>query len=252
MGMRLRWTMATYNAKTETVSLSNQAYEKLYLDLVVDTNIILFGYEFAAYAKVKSVRVAKERVYLELTTDGMNIKGGYARKYIKEQFEKMKSGGVKVCVFPHSDNVNVIIPTVFGAIWFDWGEIAIQFLRVELEVEGNNIRMKAKEMGGRVMTYNNVKDTFSSISINRYISMLNSATLVVKTKGGDEMRIGVKALGRLQEEMDVLWSLKVNNKFMSKMTKDIIRKGGNDISCYLGPSLFVEYAQPLVAPNNAP
>jgi hypothetical protein len=216
-----------WDANTKTLSLSIQAYEKLYSGLAVGANIMIgVRLGFAAYAKVKSVKVEKDKVYVELTTDGMNIKGGYATRIIKEQFEKMKSGGVKVYVIPHSDDVNVISPNFIDLVVFG-------VLRVELEVEGDKIMMKANETGGRVMTYNNVADRFSSISINKHFSMLNSATLVVITRDGGEMRFGVELLGRSQRTND-LWLLKVNDELMSKMTKDMIRNGGTDISYFIG------------------
>jgi hypothetical protein len=231
---------ALLDAETATLHLSNRAYEYLWASLSVGANIMIrYAGEvlgFAAYAKVKSVKADQNGVDVELTTDGMNIKGVYAERYIKEQFGKMKSGGVKVYVFPHSDDVNVIRPNFIE--WVLIGGLLFGALRVELEVRGDKIRMKAKEAGVRVMTYDNATDTFSSISIKTYFSMLNKggAILLVQTRDGDEMRFGAEVLGRSQGANYVWWSLKVNDKLMSKMTRDMIIKGGTDYSYYVGVS----------------
>ena len=227
---------ALLDAETATLRLSNRAYEFLYYNLSVGANIMI-GYAgevlgFAAYAKVKSVKADQNGVDVEVTTDGMNIKGVYAERYIKEQFGKMKSGRVRVYVFPHSDDVNVIRPNFIE--WVLIGGLLFGALRVELEVRGDKIRMKAKEAGGRVMTYNKATDTFSSISIKRYFSKLNiggALTLLVQTRDGDEMRFGAEVLGRSQGGM---WPLKVNDKLMSRTTRAIIRRSGPDILYYVG------------------
>jgi hypothetical protein len=237
--------VARYNAETETLRFYNKAYEVLFLGLAVGANIMI-GYGeawefFAAYAKVKSVKADQNGVDVELTTDGMNIKGEYARKHIKEQFDKMKSGGVKVYVFPQSDDVNVIRPNFIE--WVIIGGIIWRALRVEVEVEVDNIRMKAKEVRQRVMTYNNATDTFSSTSIKKYFSMLNEfgARLSVLTKDGNEMKFRVEVLNE-----DRGWSLKVNEREMGKTTRDIIKRGGTDYSYYVGTFLSSASGTPLL------
>ena len=217
--------MATYNAETATLRLSKSAYEFSYYNLAVGANIMIghmggwLGWGFAAYAKVKSVKADQNGVDVELTTDGMNIKGVYAKKHMKESFVKMKSGGVKVSPlsaveYPFQQNVGV-----------------------ELKVKGANIMMKAKEKEERVMTYNNATDTFSSISIKRYFEVVlneGGAILIFQTKDGDEMRVRVEVLGRSQGASFAGWSLKINDKLMSKMTKDIIKRGRTDILYNVG------------------
>jgi hypothetical protein len=211
----------SYDASTKTLDFPASAENEKNLGIyamVGDT--VAFQFYFAGYldemplmaiAKIESVNASEDGVSVKLTTKWIKTEGKYARREVRMLFDKVKSGEWHVRMTALSDVVQDVpfSNELNGMHWLQAAGADFYYelfsLGVEIEVRGNNIKLKPKRK--RLLTYNKKEKSIGSVLSSEVMAEIGkklaeeeedvkNVKLVVRIrmKDGTELAMSVRSL----------------------------------------------------------